>query len=86
VEIINKTKTRRKREKKKQTNKQNKQSKANKQTNKQTENKNIYINKQAQAKKQLITTHSQKYEDLYWDKMNNTYHTIDKDELTLCVL
>jgi hypothetical protein len=33
-----------------------------------------------------ITTHSQKYEDFYWDKINNTHHTIDRDELTLCVL
>ena len=37
-------------------------------------------------KQQLITTHSQKYEDLYRDIKNNTHHTIDRDELTLCVL
>jgi len=35
-------------------------------------------------KKHLITT--QKFEDLYRDKMNNTHPTIDRDELTLCVL
>ena len=27
-------------------------------------------------------THSQKYEDLYWDIKNNTHPTIDRDELT----
>ena len=37
-------------------------------------------------KKQLITTHSQKYEDLYRDIKNNTHPTIDRDELTLCML
>jgi hypothetical protein len=30
-----------------------------------------------------ITTHIQKYEDYYWNKINNTHHTIDRDELTL---
>ena len=37
-------------------------------------------------KKQHITTHSQQDEDLYWDKINNTHHTIDRDELTLKLL
>jgi hypothetical protein len=73
---------------KKQRKETNKQNKTNKQTSKQTNKKTkyIYINKQTYAKKQHITTHSQQDEDLHWDKINNVHHTIDRDELTLCVL
>ena len=38
----------------------------------------MHINKQTHAKKNNPSQHTAKYEDLYWNKINNTHHTVDK--------